>query len=83
MVKNLSTETQEMRARSLSRGRSLGGGSGNPLQYSCLGNPMDIGSLAGCSPQAHIVGHSRATEHAHTGLLCRLPPSRPIGRSWE
>ena len=22
-------------------GRSLGGGNGNPLQYSCLGNPMD------------------------------------------
>ena len=24
-------------------GRSLGGGNGNPLQYSCLGNPMDRG----------------------------------------
>ena len=23
--------------------RSLGGGNGNPLQYSCLGNPMDRG----------------------------------------
>ena len=23
-------------------GRSLGGGHGNPLQYSCLENPMDI-----------------------------------------
>ena len=23
---------------------SLGEGSGNPLQYSCLGNPMDIGA---------------------------------------
>ena len=22
-------------------GRSSGGGNGNPLQYSCLGNPMD------------------------------------------
>ena len=22
-------------------GRSLGDGNGNPLQYSCLGNPMD------------------------------------------
>ena len=22
-------------------GRSVGGGNGNPLQYSCLGNPMD------------------------------------------
>ena len=25
-------------------GRSNGGGSGNPLQYSCLGNPMDRGA---------------------------------------
>ena len=24
-------------------GRSLGGGNGNPLQYSCLENPMDRG----------------------------------------
>ena len=24
-------------------GRSPGGGHGNPLQYSCLGNPMDRG----------------------------------------
>ena len=26
-------------------GRSPGGGNGNPLQYSCLGNPMDRGAL--------------------------------------
>ena len=25
-------------------GRSPGGGHGNPLQYSCLGNPMDRGA---------------------------------------
>ena len=25
-------------------GRSAGGGNGNPLQYSCLGNPMDRGA---------------------------------------
>ena len=25
-------------------GRSPGGGNGNPLQYSCLGNPMDKGA---------------------------------------
>ena len=25
-------------------GRSLGDGNGNPLQYSCLGNPMDRGA---------------------------------------
>ena len=26
-------------------GRSPGVGNGNPLQYSCLGNPMDKGNL--------------------------------------
>ena len=25
-------------------GRSLGGGNGNPIQYSCLGNPVDRGA---------------------------------------
>ena len=33
-------------------GRPPGGGHGNPLQYSCLENPMDRGSLAGYSPWA-------------------------------
>ena len=28
----------------LGSGRSLGGGHGNPLQYSCLGNHMDGGA---------------------------------------
>ena len=28
----------------LGSGRSPGGGNGNPLQYSCLGNPMDGGA---------------------------------------
>ena len=31
-------------------GRSLGGGLGNPLQYSCLENPHRQRSLAGYSP---------------------------------
>ena len=39
-------------------GRSSGGGHGNPLQYSCLGNPHGQKSLAGYSPWGHRVGHS-------------------------
>ena len=35
---------QEMQVRSLGWERSPGEGSGNPLQYSCLGNPMDRGA---------------------------------------
>ena len=31
-------------------GRSLGGGNGNPLQYSCLENLHGQKNLAGCSP---------------------------------
>ena len=34
-------------------GKSLGGGNGNPLQYSCLGNPMDQRNLVGYSPWGH------------------------------
>ena len=34
-------------------GRSLGGGHGNPLQYSCLKNPHEQRSLVGCSPWGH------------------------------
>ena len=34
-------------------GRALGGGHGNPLQYSCLENPDGQRSLAGYSPRGH------------------------------
>ena len=42
-------------------GRSPRGGNGNPLQYSCLGNPIDRGALVGCSPWGHK--ESSTTEH--------------------
>ena len=34
-------------------GRSVGGGHGNPLQYSCLENPHGQRSLMGYSPWGH------------------------------
>ena len=37
-------ETQETRVCSLGRDISPGEGNGNPLQYSCLENPMDRGA---------------------------------------
>ena len=49
VVKNLPS-MQETQVRSLGLGRSPGGGNGNPLQYSSLGNSMNR-SLAGYSPQ--------------------------------
>ena len=46
VVKNLFTNAGDIRdAGSIPRlGRSPGGGNGNPLQYSCLENPMDRGA---------------------------------------
>ena len=43
MVKNLPANAGDAGSISGSR-RSLGGGNGNPLQYSCLRNPMDRGA---------------------------------------
>ena len=54
-VKNLPT-TQETWVPSLGQEDSLGEGNGNPLQDSCLGNPVDR-SLEGYSPWGLRVGH--------------------------
>ena len=48
-VKNLPA-MQKTQVQSLGQGKSPGEGNGNPLQYSCLGNPMGQRSLAGYSP---------------------------------
>ena len=46
VVKNLPASAGEAREVCLvpGSGRSPGGGNGNPLQYSCLENPMDGGA---------------------------------------
>ena len=46
MVKNLPASAGDTKNAGLipGSGRSPGGGNGNPLQYSCLGNPMDRGA---------------------------------------
>ena len=42
-------------------GRSPGGGHGNPLQYSCLGNPMDMdrgawwATVHGVAKESHMI----------------------------
>ena len=43
VIKNLPANARDVRDASLIPGsrRSSGGGPGNPLQYSCLENPMD------------------------------------------
>ena len=44
-------------------GRSPGIGNSNLLQYSCLGNPMDIGAW---QATVHGVTELDMTEHSHT-----------------
>ena len=46
MVKNLSSSAGDIRDVGwiTGSGRAPGGGHGNPLQYSCLENPMDRGA---------------------------------------
>ena len=45
-------------------GRSPGEGNGNPLQYSCLGNPLDRGAWWATVHGA--AKESDMTEHTHT-----------------
>ena len=59
MVKNQPAKTGDVRSISGS-GRSPGEGNGNPLQYSCLENPMRRGAW-----WATVHKESDMTEHAH------------------
>ena len=57
MVKNLPA-MQETWVRSIpGSGRSLGEENGNPLQYSCLGNPMDTVVWQAVVHRVAKVGH--------------------------
>ena len=78
MVKNLPTSVEDIReAGSVpGSGRCPGGGHGNPLQYSCLQNPMDRGAWRAT---VHGVAKSRTQRkqpsvHAHTSDACNDKP---------
>ena len=57
--------------------RSPGGGHGNPLQYSCLENPMERGAWRAT---VHGVAESEMIERAPTMLETMLTTFRPILR---
>ena len=48
-------------------GKILGGGHGNPLQYSCLENPVDRGARWATVHGAAESDMTEATEHTHIG----------------
>ena len=56
VVKNLPASAGDVRDVSLisGSGRSPGGGKGNPLQYACLGNPMDREAWWGILQYAYL-----------------------------
>ena len=75
VVKNLPANAGDTKDSALipGSGRSPGGGNGNPLQYSCLENPMDRGAW---QVTAHGVAKSRArlsrqTHYTHTTFSSR------------
>ena len=59
VVKNLPANAGDLRdtVSIPGSGRSPGGGHGNPLQYSCLENPMDMGAW---QATVHTVTKSQA-----------------------
>ena len=62
VVKNLPANTGDVGLIPGSE-RSPGEGNGNPLQYSCLGNPMDRGEPGRLQSMGlHRVGHNLATK---------------------
>ena len=68
VVRNLPANAEDVRDAGsiLGSGRSPGGGHGNPLQYSCLENPMDRGAwwatVHGVAESATEQGGTNETE---------------------
>ena len=63
-VKNLSANARDTGDMGLipGLGRSPGGGNGNPLQYFCLGNPMERGAWRARVHEVARVGHDLVTK---------------------
>ena len=57
MVKNATANARDV-CSIPGLGRSSGGGNGNPVQYSCLGNPVHRGAW-----RATVMGLPRALQH--------------------
>ena len=52
-------------------GRSPREGNGNPLQYSCLGNPMDRGAWRATIMGLQRVRHNLVTKQQHTNSITK------------
>ena len=62
-------------------GRSPEKGNGNPLQYSCLENPMDRGAWQAADPWGHRESDmNKVTKQQHPAPM-PLPPGSPLGET--
>ena len=88
MIKNPPANTGDLGSIPGS-GRSPGEGNGNPLQYSCLGNPMDRGIWHAAAHGSQRVGHDLVTNHYHHHLLPKtskvsgVSPSNSEGKNYS
>ena len=84
MVKNLSLNAGDIRDLGLipELGRSLGGGNGNPLPYSCLENPTDKGTwwatVHGVTKS--WTGLKQLGMHTHSHDICKMVRTIMVSR---
>ena len=78
VVKNLSASAGDSGSIPGS-GRFAGEGNSNPLQYSCLDNPMDSGAWWATIHGIKTVGHNQVTKHELRNLTL---PRYPEGYQW-
>ena len=76
MVKNLPTNAGDAGDTGLipGSGRSPGIGNGNPLKYSCLGNPWTEEPAGPQFIGSQKVGHDWVTGHTHTEAVSNTVP---------
>ena len=85
VIKNLSANAGNAREEGLipGSGRSLGAGNGNPLQYSCLGNPLDREAWratynpwdhkqSDMTEQLKVSAHTHTHTHTHTAYASAI-----------
>ena len=63
-------------------GRFPGEGNGNPLQYSCLENPMDRGAWGGTANGVATVGHDLVTKPPPSSLNPEAQTAWTGARTW-
>ena len=78
MIKNLPVNAGAV-GSILGSGRSLGEGNGNPLQHSCLGNPMDRGAWWATVHRVVKELHTPEQLNNNSNRFFEAPTASPLG----